>query len=363
MSIVPTDLPIMGSAPSRRRFLAMSGLTAATAMVAVACGSDSEGASAGSDGSSSADGVTTVAVQASWLLDTEFAPLYIADDKGYFADEGVKLDLIPGGPDIGAIEAIVGSGAADVGISTDIFSVTSAIADGSPFVALGAFYQTNLNGFISPKDAPIDEASKLAGKRLGASQGSQPKIEAILAQNDIDPTNYTFVPAGYGPDLVINGDVDAQGVFITDEVIAYRQETGEEPVLLKWEDIGLPSYTLVIFTTKDYLEANREALVGFMSAIHTGQFDNVADPELGPTLAVEKYGKDAGLDLDLEKLKNVEYLKYAENDFTEQNGDLALDVALMDSEIIPGMVAADLKVVPGAEVVDTTVVADATSAG
>ena len=77
----------------------------------------------------------------------------------------------------------------------------------------------------------------------------------------------------------------------------------------------------------------------------------------------ENVPEQFSLDLDLEKLKNVEYLKYAENDFTEQNGYLALDVALMDSEIIPGMEAADLKVVPGAEVVDTTVVADATSAG
>ncbi|CAN5599983.1 hypothetical protein BH10ACT3_BH10ACT3_08490 [soil metagenome] len=179
----------------------------------------------------------------------------------------------------------------------------------------------------------------------------QPKLDAIFALNDMEP-DYTFVPAGFGPDLVINGDVDTQAVFITDEVIAYREETGEEPVMLTWEDIGLPSFTLVFFCTKDYLENNRDAVKGFLAAIQKGQVENEADPELGAKLAVEDYGKDAGLDIENEKKKNVEYLKYADSDATAANGYLYIDPAYVTSDVIPGMEAAKFAVVPVDEAVD-----------
>jgi ABC-type nitrate/sulfonate/bicarbonate transport system substrate-binding protein len=361
MSIVPTDLPI-GAPQSRRRFLQITGITAAGALVVAACSSDEDASAGGSSESSSGD-LTSVALQLSWLPDTEFAPIFIADDKGYFEDAGVEVEMIPGGPDIGAIEAIVGSGAADIGIATDIFSVIAAQADGSPFVVIGGLYQANLHGFISPQDAPITEASQLAGKRLGASQGTQPKFEAILSLAGEDPTNYTFVPAGFGPDLVINGEVDAQSVFITDEVIAYRQQTGEEPVLLTWDEVGLPSFTLVFFTTQEYLDNNRDAVKGFLKAVQQGQVDNEADPELGATLAAEEYGKDAGLELELEKLKNVEYLKYANSDATEANGYLYIDPAFVESDVFAGMQAADMKTGSVDEVIDMSLLEEIKAEG
>ncbi len=362
MSIVPTDLPI-GAPQSRRRFLQITGFTAAGAMVVAACGSDEASSDSGSGGGSGSDSATKIALQLSWLPDTEFAPIFIADDKGYFEEEGVDVEMISGGPDIGAIEAIVGSGGADIGIATDIFSVIAAQADGSPFVVVGGLYQANLHGFISPQDAAIDEPAELAGKRLGGAQGVQPKFEAILSLAGEDPTDYTFVPAGFGPDLVINGEVDAQSVFITDEVIAYRQQTGEEPVMMTWDELGLPSFTLVFFTTKDYLDKNRDAVKGFLKAVQMGQVDNEADPELGATLAAENYGKDAGLELDLEKLKNVEYLKYSNSEATEANGYLYIDPTFVETKVFPGMEAADMTTGSVDEVIDMSLLEEIKAEG
>ena len=301
---------------------------------------------------------TDISLQLSWLPDAEFSPLFLADANGYFEDAGVDVEFIPGGPDIGAVEAIVGSGAADIGVATDIFSVVSAAADGSPFVVLGALYQANLHGFISPQEAPIATAADLAGKRLGGSQGVQPKFEAILSLNDLDPSDYTFVPAGYGPDLVINGDVDAQSVFITDEVLAYRDATGEDPVLLTWDELGLPSYTLTLFTTQDYLEENRDAVQGFLGAIQQGQADNEADPEAGPTLVAEVYGVDYGMELEAEIPKNAEYLKYANSDYTAEHGYLWVDPDFMTENVYVGMEAAGQATAPIEDILDPTLLSE-----
>lgn len=366
-------------ASRRGRVLTLPAIAAVAALLASACGGDDSGDSATTEApAATSDGATTAApadtsdapaettdisLQLSWLADTEFAPLFLADANGHFAENGVEAELIPGGPDIGAIEAIVGSGAADVGIATDIFSVISATADGSPFVVLGTLYQENLHGFISNPDSPITSPADLAGKRLGGSQGVQPKFEAILSAAGADPTDYTFVPSGFGPDLVINGDVDAQSVFITDEVLAYREATGEEPVLMKWNDIGLPSYTLVLFTTQEYLDANRDALMGMLAAIQAGQADNAADPVAGATLAAEEYGKDAGLTVDGEIAKNAEYLKYAESADTEANGYLWIDPAFLEGEVYAGMEAAGLKTAPVEDVIDMSLLEEIKAAG
>lgn len=355
MSIVSPDHGRAGKR-RRRRYLGITCL-AVTSLVLASCGggsSDSSSGSSGSDSSSSGD-TTDISVQLSWLPDSEFSPMFIADAEGIFEENGVSVEWIPGGPDIGTIEAIVGSGGADIGIATDITSVIAAQADGSPFVVLGALYPHNLNGFISPQDAPIDTPEKLAGAKIGASQGAQPKIEAILAANDLDPTDYTFVPAGFGPDLVINGDVDTQGVFITDEVIAYREETGEEPVLMKWDDIGMPSFTLTLFTTEDYLAENPEAVEAFLKSIQEGQELNEKDPELGPNTVIDMFGDDfSDFTLEGEIAKNAEYLKYSHSDESKENGYLWVDPGVVESEVVAAMELAGMKAGDVAEVINMT---------
>ncbi|MDY7105614.1 MAG: ABC transporter substrate-binding protein [Actinomycetota bacterium] len=371
------DAAPLGAAPrsrSRRTRLAAVATLTALVITAAACGGDDDDEAvsadddtssetttaddtatddaAGEDTEADAGEVTEIDLQLSWLPDTEFAPLFLADANGYLDEAGVDVEFISGGPDIGAVEAIVGSGAADVGIATDIFSVISAAAEGSPFVVLGTLYQSNLHGFISPQDAPIETAADLAGARLGGSQGVQPKFEAILELNGEDPSDYTFVPAGFGPDLLINGDVDAQSVFITDEVLAYRDATGEDPVIVQWDELGLPSYTLVLFTTQDYLDENRDALMGMLEAIQRGQADNAADPEAGPTVVAEVYGADAGMELEAEIAKNAEYLQYAESDFTDEHGYLWVDPEFLETEIYAGMEASGQAVAPVEDVLD-----------
>jgi NitT/TauT family transport system substrate-binding protein len=343
--------------PSRRRFLQYSGLSLAVIAsggLLAACGDDdsTSTSSSGEGGSSSGGEVTTMKLQLSWLPDTEFAPLFLADANKHFEEGGVKVEFIPGGPDIGAIEAIVGSGAADIGIATDIYSVITAIADGSPFVVLGALYPSNLHGFISKQDAPISKAGDLAGKKIGGPQGVQPKFDAIFELNGLDKGDYTFVPAGFGPDLLINGDVDTQSVFITDEVIAYEEATGEPPVILTWDELGLPGYTLVIFTTKDYLAANRDALKAFLGATLTGFEENKADVEAGPKLVADVYGTDAGLTFDAEVKKNEKYLPLTEGADTASKGYMYVNGEFLESDVYPGMEAAGLKTAPVADVLD-----------
>ncbi|TQS43183.1 ABC transporter substrate-binding protein [Cryptosporangium phraense] len=334
---------------TRRNFLKIAGLgvtAIAAAPLLAACGG-------GDDDASSSGGVTDLKVQLSWITDASFSQLYIADSKGYLADEKVKLSLIPGGSDIGAIEGIVASGAADVGMSTDITSLIAAIADGNPLVCIGALYQENLNALMSDPAKPITSVAQLKGKKIGGNQGVQTKFDAMFKLAGLEP-DYTFVPTGYGPDPLIKGDVDALAVFVTDEALAYQDTTGKAPTLLTFTEAGLPAYTEPIFVTTDTLKNKRDALKGMLSALKKASADDIADPALGAKLAVDQYGKGNDLTLEHETEHNKAYVKFIESAATKTNGYLWVDPAEISGPIVKGMKASGLKTADVSKILDTS---------
>lgn len=343
--------------PNRRRFLQLSGATVvglAGMKLLTACGSDSSSSATGTSAGGSSGEMTKFSTQLSWLPDTEYAQLFLADSNGHYKDEGVTMDFISGGPDIGAVEGIVASGSADMGISTDITSVVAAIADGNPLVLIGTLYQSNLNCFISNPETPIKSVEEMVGKRIGGSQGSQVKYDAMFSIAGLKP-DYTYVPTGYGPDAVLNGDCDVQSVFITDEVLAYIAATGKEPFILTFEDAGLPSYTLPIYVTRKTLESKRDALKGFLTATLKGFDENEADPKAGAKLAAEVYGKDQGLTVEEETAKNERYVPLQSSTNTDANGFMYIDPDYLAGPIYTAMEAAGLKTVPPDEAIDMSI--------
>lgn len=338
---------------SRRGFLRVAGVgsVAAASGALVAC------SSAGSTATKSADGTTNLPIQLSWVADSEWSPLFLADANGYYKDNKVAVDLIPGGSDIGAIEGIVAAGTAKIGIATDITTVIAAAADGNPLKCIGALYQSNLNVLMSPPAKPITTVKELAGKRIGGPQGTQTKFDAMFKLAGVAP-DYTFIPTGYGPDALINGDCDALAGFVTDEVLTYEVQTGSKPAILSFTDAGLPAYTLAIFTTDEVLANERDAVKGFLAATIKGFHDDEADPTAGPKLAVDKYGKSAGLDLDSEIAHNKAYLPLASSPGTKAHGYLWIDEDFVAGPIFEGMEASGMKTTDVSKVIDTSLLAE-----
>ena len=54
-----------------------------------------------------------VTLQLKWVTQAQFAGYYVAKDKGFYKEEGLDVDIKPGGPDI-APEQVIAGGGADV---------------------------------------------------------------------------------------------------------------------------------------------------------------------------------------------------------------------------------------------------------
>ncbi len=86
-------------------------------------------------------------MQLGWIANVEYMGMFIADDAGYYADEGLGMTIEPGGPAI-SVAPIVASGKALVGLdSTD--TIARARAEGAKLKVIGAELQRNPTSVMS----------------------------------------------------------------------------------------------------------------------------------------------------------------------------------------------------------------------
>ena len=80
----------------------VAGLAALT--VLTGCGSSDSGDSA----ASGSGDLTPLTLQTSWIPLVQFGGSYVADKEGYYADHGVDVDILPGGPEVDSMARVSG---------------------------------------------------------------------------------------------------------------------------------------------------------------------------------------------------------------------------------------------------------------
>ncbi|MEV8274288.1 ABC transporter substrate-binding protein [Microbacterium sp. NPDC077184] len=280
-----------------RAAAALAGIAvSALALSACASGSGDTTAPAG-DSSDAAEGYGDLTLQLSWILNEEFAGEYFADTNGYFEEAGFSsVNLVPG-PSTGVAELL--GGTADIALS-DSVSIGSAVAsEGAPLKIIGATFQANPFTILSLADGgDIATPEDLIGKRIGVQDSNTSLFNALLAANDIDPSELTVVPVQYDPAPLVNGEVDGFVSYITNEAITVAM-MGLETTNLPFAQNGLPFVAETFTVNDEQIASNREMLKAFLVAELRGWTDALADPQGGADLALEVYGTD--LDLDPEK--------------------------------------------------------------
>ena len=224
--------------------------------------------------------LTKVTVALDWYPNANHAGLFLAKERGYFAVEGLDVELYtPADPTV--VLQTVGGGKDTLGISyqTDLLL---ARAQAVPVVSVAALVQQPLLGVMSLSSAGITRPRDLVGKTVGYP--GIPSQEAFLAtmleadgatRDDVKlvDVGFSLVPA------VVSGRVDAvMGAYWTHETIVADRE-GHPVDLLRVEQWGVPSYyELVLVAGEQTLGQDPETVRAFLRAMQRGYADAIADP-------------------------------------------------------------------------------------
>src|SRR4029450_208196 len=104
-------------------------------------------------------------LQLKWVTQSQFAGYYVAKDKGFYQEEGLEVDIKPGGPDIAPEQGIAGGGA-DVIVDW----MGGALAAREKGVGLVNIAQPFKKAGMEPgwpKDGPVKTEADFKGKTLG----------------------------------------------------------------------------------------------------------------------------------------------------------------------------------------------------
>lgn len=79
----------------------------------------------------------------------QFAGYFVAQDKGYYKEEGLDVEILPGGPDIVPEQQVAG-GSADIGVGW-VASLLPSLEEGMPLVQIAQIYQKSGLVLVSKK--------------------------------------------------------------------------------------------------------------------------------------------------------------------------------------------------------------------
>ena len=323
------------------RAAAVLGATVAGALALSGC--------AGSADAAADDDLTTIRVSLGWITNVEWAGFWIADANGYFAEEGIDVEWIGGGPNAPTTMASLAAGDAQIGIMPGTQAWLQSFADGNDWTAIGALYQESPASLVSLASDPVHSAEDLVGRTVLGQEGTQIDYDAVFALAGLEP-DYEFLPVGFDIAPLVDGQGVAYTAYATNQPIALEAQYGLAPddyVVTMYSELGLPLYGNIIYGDAAYVQENASLMEGFLRASVRGWEENAADPAVGAQLAVDVYGADLGLDLAQQTRENDLQQALVVGEY----GDplLWMDAALMAELMYPGLIAAGYTDLPAPE--------------
>ena len=249
-------------------------MTAVLAFSAVGCG--------GSEPAAEDNGLEDFSIVLDWYPNAIHSFLYVAQEKGYFAEEGLNLVVnFPANTNDGI--SLPTAGKADVGMYYLQDAILTAVEEDVPIVSIGAVAQESLNVVISLKESGIDSAEDLEGKKIGYAGTvlSEEQIKSMLEHVGLAADSCEFVDVGF--DLLTattTGQVDATIGNMVNHEVPQLEEEGIEINYFFPTDFGVPEvYELVFLAGKDAVENNPEKLQKFLRAAKKGFDFTKENPE------------------------------------------------------------------------------------
>lgn len=287
----------------KKSWLMKTGCALAMALTVAGCGSAGE-----NDDS----GLTTVKVMLDYTPNTNHTGLYVAQNQGYFQEQGLNVEIIEPGDN--ATTSMVAAGKADFGVSyqEDVtYALTSE--DPLPIKTVAAVVQHNTSGFVALASAGIESVKDFEGKTYAGwgAPSEEAVIHAVMNEAGADFDKLTMVGSDGSGIAGLSDEVGTNKVNLGWEfygwavIQAKRAGYDVKYIPLNELDRRLDYYTPVIITNDDMISNDPETVKKFMAATKKGYEYAIDHPKEAARILYE----DALPDADLEFLEeSQEYL-------------------------------------------------------
>ena len=226
-------------------------------------------------------------LQLKWVTQAQFAGYYVAQEKGFYEEEGVNLTILPGGPDIAPTQVLAGGGA-DV-IVEWMPAALAAREKGLPMVNIAQPFKASGMMLTCLTESGItDPATDFAGKTLGVwfAGNEYPFLSwmnTLGLSTEGGPEGVTVLKQGFNVDPLLQKQAACISTMTYNEYwqVIDAGIAENDLVTFKYEDQGVATLEDGLYVLEETLEDSEKVtdLVGFVRASMRGWQYAAENPE------------------------------------------------------------------------------------
>jgi NitT/TauT family transport system substrate-binding protein len=244
--------------------------------------------------------LTTIHLPMGYIPNIQFAPFYVAIQKGYFREAGIELDLDYKFETDGV--ALVGAGDLPFAIVSGE-QVLLARAQGLPVVYVAAWYQQYPVSVVARSELGVLIPQDLKGRKIGLPGlfgANYVGLRALLSEAKMSESDVTLDSIGFNQvELLAAGEQDV--------VVGY---TANEPIQLRARGIPVTEIRVAdyvqlasngILASEKIISENPDLVRAFVGAFLKGLDDTIANPDEAFQLSEAYIPNFAELDVEVQK--------------------------------------------------------------
>jgi NitT/TauT family transport system substrate-binding protein len=284
--------------------------------------------------------LTEISLPMGYIPNIQFAPLYVAIEKGYFGEARIDLELDYKFETDGV--ALVGAGDLPFAVVSGE-QVLLARAQGLPVTYVAAWYQEYPVSVVAKSELGILIPQDLKGKKVGLPGlfgANYVGLRALLFEAQMNESDVTLDSIGFNQvELLATGEQDV--------VVGY---TANEPIQLKARGIAVTEIRVAdyvqlasngILASETIISENPDLVRAFVGAFLKGLSDTIANPDEAFELSKAHIPNFADLDADVQKQVlatsieqwRAERLGYSDPQAWENMQSILLEMGLISEEM------------------------------
>ena len=284
--------------------------------------------------------LTKISLPMGYVPNIQFAPMYVAIEKGYFREAGIDLELDYKFETDGV--ALVGAGDLPFAVVSGE-QVLLARAQGLPVTYVAAWYQEYPVSVVAKTELGVLIPQDLKGKKVGLPGlfgANYVGLRALLFEAQMNESDLTLDSIGFNQvELLAAGEQDV--------VVGY---TANEPIQLRARGIAVTEIRVAdyvhlasngILASEKIISENPALVRAFVGAFLKGLADTIANPEDAFELSEAHIPNFADLDADVQKQVlgtsieqwKAERLGYADPQAWENMQNVLLEMGLITEEM------------------------------